>query len=321
MFSLNGRKILAKAAENWPAKVLAIALALILFVFHRMSTLEDRFFSAPLTVELSPSLTPATSYTRMIRVMLRGDANSIFPILEDDIEPYVDLRKYSAEGSYRVPVQVRKKGTALGAGPLQISVEPVEISLELDRKISKYVPITANLRGNLGTGYDLVSYTLSPTQVVVDGPMNILGGISELYTDFIDLEGRTEDFSVVVNILNRDPLLAIRGTGTTEFRGFVRRMVPVRSIDAVPIAVNGLDPRFAADLTVKTGSVRVEGLQRELDRFTPPENFLSVDCSLLSGPGVYTLPVNVNLPSSFNLVWREPQEVDVTVTDKNGGGS
>jgi YbbR domain-containing protein len=321
MFSLNGRKLLAKAAENWPAKVLSIALALILSVFHRMSTLEDRFFSAPLTVELSPSLTPASSYTRMIRVTLRGDANSIFPILEDDIEPYVDLRKYSTEGSYRVPVQVRKKGTAVGVEPLEISVEPVEISLELDRKISKYMPITANIRGSPETGYDLGSYTLSPTQVIVDGPMNILEDISELYTDFIDLEGKTGDFSVVVNILNRDPLLAIRGTGTVEFRGFVQRLVPVRNIDAVPIAVNGLDPRFTADLTVKAGSVRVEGSQSELDGFLPPENFLSVDCSLLSGPGVYTLPVSVNLPSSFNLVRMEPREVNVTVTSENGGGS
>jgi YbbR domain-containing protein len=319
MFSLNSRKLLAKAAENWPAKVLSIALALILFVFHRMSTMEDRFFSAPLSVELSPSLTPATSYTRMIRVTLRGDANSIYPILEDDIEVYVDLRKYSTAGSYRAPVQVRKKGTAVGVEPLEITVEPVEISLELDRKISKYVPITANIRGNLETGYDLVSHTLSPTQVVVDGPLNILGGISELYTDFIDLEGRTGDFSVVVNILNRDPLLAIRGAGTTEFRGFVRRLVPVRNIDSIPIEVNRLDPRFAADLSIKTGSVRVEGSQRELDRFIPPENFLSVDCSLLTEPGIYTLPVSANLPSSFNLIRREPEEVSITVIQKNGG--
>ncbi|MDR2370752.1 MAG: hypothetical protein LBD71_04670, partial [Treponema sp.] len=251
------------------------------------------------------------------------DANSLLPILEDDLVPYVDLRNYSAEGSYRAPVQVRKKGTAAGVEPLEISVEPVEILLELDRKISKYLPLTANLRGNLGTGYDLVSHTLSPAQAAVEGPMSILEGISELYTDFIDLEGRTEDFSVVVNILNRDPLLTIHGTGATEFRGFVRKLVPVRSIDAVPIEVNGLDPRFAADLALKTGSVRVEGLQSELDSFVPPENFLSVDCSLLSGPGVYTLPVSVNLPSSFNLVRKEPQEVDVTVTavEKNGGGS
>jgi hypothetical protein len=81
---LNGRKLLIKVVENWPVKVLSIALAIILFVFHRMSVLEDRFFSVPLKVETAGTLIPASPYPRMVRVSLRGDANSIYPILEDD---------------------------------------------------------------------------------------------------------------------------------------------------------------------------------------------------------------------------------------------
>ncbi|MDR1419848.1 MAG: hypothetical protein LBI86_05700 [Treponema sp.] len=315
---MNSRKLLEKVADKWPAKVLSVALALVLSVFHRMSTLEDRFFSVPLVLEMSPSLTPATPYNRMIRVTLRGDANSIFPILEDDIEAYVDLGKYSTAGSYRAPVQVRRQGTAAGVESLEISVDPMEISIELDRKISKYVPIIANIRGNLAAGYDLVSHTLSPTQVVVDGPMNVVGDISKLYTDFIDLEGRNADFSVIVNILNRDPLLAIRGSGVTEFRGFVQRLVSVRNIMDIPIAAGGLDPRFAAELNVKTGSVRLEGSRNELDNFVPSGTFLSVDCSAITEPGVYTLPVKADLPPSFNLVRQEPREAGVTVIAEGG---
>jgi hypothetical protein len=318
MFSLNSRKLLEKAADKWPAKVLSVALALVLFVFHRMSTLEERFFSVPLVLEVSAGLTPAVSYNRMVRVTLRGDPNSIFPILEDDIEAYADFRKYSAAGSYRAPVQVRRLGAAAGAESFEITVDPMEVSVELDRKISKYVPIVANIRGNLAAGYDLVSHTLTPTQVAVDGPMNILGDISKLYTDFIDIEGKNADFSVMVNILNRDPLLAIRGSGVTEFRGFVRRMVPVRNITDIPIAASGLDPRFTAELNVKTGSVRLENSRNELDGFVPPEAFLSVDCSAITEPGVYTLPVNAALPPSFNLIRQEPRETEVTVTA--GGG-
>ena len=111
---LNGRKLLARAAENWPAKVLSIALAIILFVFHRMSMLEDRFFSVPLNLEINSNLVPASSYPRMVRVSLRGDANSIYPILEDDIEAYLDLTRYTDRGHYRAPVQVRKKVPPLG---------------------------------------------------------------------------------------------------------------------------------------------------------------------------------------------------------------
>jgi YbbR domain-containing protein len=316
-----GRKFLARVAENWPAKVLSVALAIILFMFHRMSTLEDRFFSAPLNVELDSALIPASPYTRMIRVSLRGEANSIFPILEDDIETYIDLKKYREEGWYRVPVQVRKKGTALGIEPLEISVDPMEISLHLDHKVSKYVPLTVNLQGSLQSGYDLVSYTLVPAEVVVDGPMNAVGAVSELYTDFIDLEGRNGDFSVSVGIMNRDPLLVIRGSGMTEFRGFVRKPVPVRNFEEVPIMVNGLNERFRAELDTRTGSVRIEGEQEYLDSFTPSLSFLSVDCSTLSHEGVYVLSLTAELPQDLNLVRIEPEEITVSIRLAENGGS
>jgi YbbR domain-containing protein len=238
--------------------------------------------------------------------------------MEDDIDAFVDLSRFNAEGSYRVPVQVRKGGTALGVEPLEISVDPLEISLELDRKISKYVPLTANIRGNLQSGYDLVSHTLTPTQVVVDGPMNLLGGISELYTDLIDLDGRNADFVVTVNILNRDPLLTIRGNGQTEFHGFVRKLVPVKNIEGLPITVVGLPEEFAARTDLKLGSARIEGTQADLDLFRPPALFLTVDCSGVTEEGTYTLPVQIQLPPELNLIKLDPQDITVTVGSKDG---
>jgi hypothetical protein len=252
----------------------------------------------------------------MIRVSLRGDANSIFPIQEDDIEAYIDLKKRESPGWYRAPVQIRKKGAAMGVEPLEITVDPMEISLELDRKISKYVPLTANLQGNVMSGYDLISHTLTPTQVVVDGPLTLLGTVSELYTDVIDLDGRNENFSVMVNILNPDPLIVFRGSGMTEFHGFIQRMVLVRNFSDLPITLNGLDEALEAELDVKVGSVRLDGAQSQLDRFEPPPVFLYADCAVITGPGTYTLPVTADLPPEINMARQEPQTVVLTVTRK-----
>jgi len=108
------KKTLAMIANNWPAKVLSIGLAIFLVVFHRMNLLQNRFFSVPLKIETPGNLIPASSYPRMVRVTLRGEANGINPILEDDIEAYLDLSKHTEAGSYREPVQIRKLGTALG---------------------------------------------------------------------------------------------------------------------------------------------------------------------------------------------------------------
>lgn len=313
---LNGRKLLAKAAENWPAKVLSIALAIILFVFHRMSMLEDRFFSVPLNLEIDGNLVPASSYPRMVRVSLRGDANSIYPILEDDIEAYLDFTRYTDEGHYRAPVQIRKKGTALGVNALEISVDPLEVSLDLDQKISKLVSVTPNFRGYLEPGYELVSYSLSPNRVVVDGPLKAMDSLSGLLTEFIDLDGRRENFSSTVQIMNRDPLLTIRGDGTTEFRGFIQGLLIIRTLEGMPITVRNLDERLAAESETETGSVRVEGNQIELEAYEPSAFTLILDCSEIAEEGSYTLPVQAELPQGITLIQSEPEEVTVQVRIK-----
>jgi hypothetical protein len=193
-------------------------------------------------------------------------------------------------------------------------VDPLEISLSLDHRISKFVPLTASIRGRLDSAYTLSSYTLNPTQVIIDGPSELIGGISELLTDFIDLDGRTGDFSMIVNILNRDPLIVIRGNGITEFRGFISRIIPVRNIADIPIRLTGLDEeRFLGESEIRAGSVHLEGRsQEELDRFSPPLDFLRVDCSEIDEPGIYTLKVLADPVSNLTMTV-EPKEVVVHV--------
>lgn len=318
--SLNSRKFITSVVENWPAKVLSVALALVLFVFHRMSTLETRFFSVPLAVQANEALIPASSYARSIKVSLRGDANSIYPILESDIEAFIDLTRHESEGWYRAPVQVRKKGSALGVEPLEISVDPLEIYLQLDRKISKTLPLTANLRGKVASGFDMVSHSISPAQVIVDGPLNALDSVIEFRTDIIELDGRNGDFNVMVNIQNPNPLFVIRGNGMAEFRGIIRPSVPVRNIENIPIELIGLNSQFKAEASSKTGSVRIEGSQIALDIFIPAPGFFTVDCSSLAEPGTFTLPVFISLPNDFTLVRREPDEITVTLVPDNVQG-
>jgi YbbR domain-containing protein len=310
--SWDGGKFLAMIAENWHVKILSAALAIILFVFHQMSLLEDRFFSAPLQVEVNENLVPANSYPRMVRVTLRGEPNSVNPIQEDDIEPYLDLAKYTAEGTYRAPVQVRKKGTALGVDPLEISVDPPEVSIELDQKISKYVPLTPSFQGYLAEGYEL-SYTLTPSQVVVEGPLRFMSGLSELSTEFIELNGRRDDFAASVRIMNRDPLLVIRGDGAAEFRGQVRKSIMIRSFENLRIEIRGLSEDLEGALTVETGNIRLEGPQNDLEFFEPGTDTLYVDCSRITESGDYSLPVQADIPPSFTVIRSVPSYVTITV--------
>ena len=220
---LVSRKFLEKMTENWPAKVISVAAALVISVFYRMYTLEPRSFSVPLRIEAgNTTLVPASSYARVIRIGLRGEQNSIFTISEDDIEAYIDLNRYSNEGSYRIPVKIRKRGSALGVEPLEITIEPAEIHIKLENKVSKSINVHPVFRGETAEGFELISQLITPQTITAEGPGSIMENISEFNTTSIDLDGRDEDFSVMVNIINNNPFVSVRGSWIVEYRGIIR---------------------------------------------------------------------------------------------------
>ena len=313
---MNSKKLIVKITENWAVKVLSVAIAVILFVFNRLNTLTTRPLSVPLAIETHSALIPASVYPQNVRINLRGEDESIKSIAESDIEAYVDLSQYEDGGLYSAPVQVRKKGTALGIEPLEITVSPSKISLQLDQRFSKTIPLTAAIRGRAADGFDLVSFTLSPQEVTVTGPRGSLESVVELETDSIELDGRNGDFTAVVSIANPSPLFVLRGNGTAEFSCVIRPSVSVRSIEGIPILFSGLPDALEADTDGRTGSIRIEGRQSDLDSFQPHPAFLTVICDGLYRPGTYTLPVFIDLPPEFTLIRREPEEVTLTVASK-----
>ena len=307
------RKLMAKIADNWPAKTLSVALAIMLLVFHRVNTLVTRPLSIPLTVQ-SGELVPANFFPKAVRVTLRGEDNSIKSIAEGDITAYLDLTRYRTKGWHRVPVQIHKTGSALGVEPLEVTVRPMDISVLLDWNHSKTVPLVVDIHGRPPSGFNLADFSVSPREITVTGPLDILENITEFQTEPVDLQGKSGDFTEIVNIINHNSLVSVRGGGTVEFRAVIRPSVQVRTIEGIPVVFSGLNPQFAIDGDGKTGSVRIEGDQSRLDSFRPPHNFLSVDFSGLTEPGTYSFPVMVNLPDGLRLIRQDPVELSLTVT-------
>jgi len=308
------RKFFARAVENWPAKVLSLALSMILLIYHRMSLLDTRVFYTPVVIEQLNAMMPSNSYPRIIKVSLKGESQNLNSILEDDIEAYVNLRDIKSPGTYTVAVQLRKKGTAQGVEPLQISLDPMEITFSLDVKISKFVPIAVNFVGQVEAGYNMNSYSIDPNQVVVEGPAAVMANLSELYTDYIDLSARRSDFSISAPILHNDPLIVIRGDGSVNFSASISQIIAVRNISNVPIAITGLDGQFAGELEIAAANIRIEGYDRDtVESFVLPEGFIRVDCSQIGESGDYVLSV---LPGTVaGLSFRvEPREVRIQIS-------
>ena len=309
------KKIILRLIKNWPAKVLSIVAAIFLFAFHRMSDLEDRFFTVPLHLDIAGNLLPGTVYPQNVRVSLRG-TNAIYNISETDIEAHLDLTRYTEPGIYKTQIHIQRKGSAAEIEILEITVEPAELTVELDTRISKTVPILPDFHGYLEQGFEMVSFILEPAYVVIEGPEKLVLSVSEIQTESIDIQDRNTDFSVNVSLLNPNQLVRIRGDNGAEFICKIKELIIINSFDNLPVNAMGLDSTLDAILEPPRASIRFNAVQSMLEEINAGMVSLYVDCSGISESGFYELSLLVETAKEINIDKREPEIIRVEIRQK-----
>jgi hypothetical protein len=309
---LKRSRFLESVLSNWPAKIISLAAAALLFLFYRVNTMDERFFSVPLRVDPPAGLAISKPYPKSARVTLRGKEEAIFSVIEEDIEVYADFSRFQSEGEYRVPVRVARGGTSLNIEPLDIRVEPAEISVTLEQKIEKTVPLEPVIRGSPPLGYDLVQYTIVPDSVQISGARSLVNAVDEIELEEVDLEGRTEDFTEQVAILEENPLLEYPRERTVVFRGIVREAVIIKTFENVDIISIDLSPDLRLAEPLPKGSIRIQGNQRAIEALPPEQLRLVIDCGDIEKPGPETVYPQPDIPPEFMVLKFEPQKLDLT---------
>jgi YbbR domain-containing protein len=305
------RRATRRLLSDMPVKVICLAAAVILFLFHRINTLTERFFSVPLLVEVPAGLAVASSYPRSVRITLRGAEEAIYPILEEDIEAGVNLEGKKGAGSFRAPVRVSRKGTAANVEPLEIKVEPQEITFTLEQLVERRLTVVPDLRGSPAYGFELVQYGTTPQSVVVRGARSHAAALSALSTEQIDLSGRTGPFSMRVRVAIQDPLLRVAGDPTVEFKAAIQETVISRRYEQVEVAGLDLSTHLSLKGGLPVGSIQVQGALLAVEGFKPEQLRLLMDCSGVRRPGVYTLRLRPQTPSNVTVLDYSPRELTV----------
>ncbi len=303
------RSFLARLFANWPAKILSLTAAIVLFLFYRVNTLDERFFSVKLEVRVPADYTVAAPHPQSARITLRGEEDLIYPILENDIVAYVDLTIHESEGVFRAPVKVQKQGTALDVEPLEIRVEPPEITVTLEREIQKSVVVVPRVTGNPARGYELARFTLTPSDVEVKGAASHVEPITEVLTEEIDLSGRSESFDSRVRLIFDDPYVVPIGESVVEFQGSIVEMTLQKTMEAIVTVCVDMPGGIRLRSRLPLGSVVVRGAQGTIERLRSRDLRLIVDCSQIEAAGVVALKVVPEAPSRVTVVSYSPREI------------
>jgi hypothetical protein len=308
---MRGRRFPRALFLDLPVKVICVTAAVILFLFHRVNALSERFFSVPLAVSTPSGLAIASAYPKTVRITLRGAGESINPILEEDVEATVNLDEEHGAGISRAQVKVSRKGTALNVEPLEIRVEPQEIAFTLEPLTERRVNVTPDLRGSPAYGYELLQSSIAPQSVVIRGARSRVQGVAVLPTEEIDLTGRTGSFASKVRILLPNALVKVAGEALVDFKATIQESIVLRTYTGVEMVGADLGNRLAFSTAPPQGSVQVQGSQLLVDGVRPEQVRLILDCSNVKRPGQVVMRPRPEAPSNVTVMDWSPRELTV----------
>ncbi|TFG64762.1 MAG: hypothetical protein E4H36_02085 [Spirochaetales bacterium] len=297
--------------SNWPVKVLSLSIAVVLFLLYRLATQEERFFNIPITLTVNDEYIPSGNYPRKVRITLKGQENDIFLVMEEDIEAEVDLSGFVNEGIFKAPVLIHKKGNALTLENIEIRVDPIQITVALERKIKKSLEVFPTISGSPVEGYDLTQFVISPTYVDVEGPKNVLQEISTVRTEDIDLDGKTESFTIRVRLKYDDSVIYFPGGDIVEFSASIRESIILKSYTNLTIELTGLPPNMAVLSPPAKGMVQIQGSQLKLQAIRLSDLRLTADCTKIKTPGIHTVPVTCEFPEGMTLISYIPEDLRI----------
>lgn len=301
--------------RNWPVKILSVAAAVLLFLFNQMANLEERFLSVPLRIEMAEQFIPAETYPKTVRVTLRGQGEEINLVLEDDIEVHADFSSYTSEGTYTVPIRVIREGNLSHIDPLELHVEPKQLSLKIEKKISKSVSIEPSLAGYPAKGYELTQYFLTPSSVQIEGLESTVRNLETVETESIDLSGRREDFTLRLRLKKPNQFSAYPGGDTVEFFGIVQEKTILQTVENVDLIALDLSSDLEVSGLPQDAVIMAQGTQLLLEKLNKQDFILTIDCSEITSPGVYDLPVNPDVPRGVLVLKYNPARVRIIVSE------
>jgi len=311
-----------KIFDQWPAKVLALVAALLLFLFNRFDSLQVKTFAVPLRLVTDTTLVPAQEYDHRVRVTIRGTDDLVAGVTEADLEALVDYSGHQGEGVFNAPIQVTRRGAAAESAALEVTVDPIVMNLHLERKVVKTVPVHPDFVGEPGKNYQMSGFQVVPSVITVEGPRSVVDKVTAVNTEPIELRGKTDTFTLKARVETGSTLLDFPYGSTVEIQGLMTSSLASLVLESVvPIAVN-LNSSLRLQSPLPPVRVRLRGTEVAFqslakDASGSPTVTITADLSSSVVPGeMPSVELKASLPEGVEIVDLSPAVVSVFLEAK-----
>jgi YbbR domain-containing protein len=288
--------------SNIGLRVLAVVLAIGLWIFVNSA---ERGSVEQLTVPVSYSTLPqgmvivnhpATS----VKVEVTGPRSLLSLLDPERLTLKIDLRSIATGPS---DFKIYPSMFNVGRNTAVTSISPDSLSLDIDRMVTRDVPVHLAVENRVAPGYTISSVDIAPSNVTVVGPSRYVEPLTSVNTEPFDLKGLTSDTNRSVEITPPDPSLGL-STGHVDARVNVTQAITDREIRS-EVEVKDSDFKYRvepkhATLTIRGPALKLAGLA--------PKGLAYVDADGLA-PGSHELPLQVIVPDGMQLMRQSPDTV------------
>lgn len=279
--------------ENKGLKLLALALAILLFVVSRQPVSDVKLFSVPLEYRgLSSGVEISGDVEQTVSLRVRGPRDLVRSLTPSQLTVVADLT--NKEPGERV-VQLHTYDVSLPDNGIRvIQIEPASIRLMLEPKLRKRVSVEAQFMGQLAEGVEIYNVNANPPDVEIEGPESQLNKIEHLLTESVNLSGRNEDFQASVDVETPHRSLRVLTPSPIRLSIQIGEKRSVRRIAGVP--VHWLNQPAGGRLLTTTVEVEMFGPSSVLNAIQAKELRAEVKSEALLGIG--SAPPTVILPAN-----------------------
>ena len=184
--------------ENLGLKVLAVALASLMFAVSRQPMSDVRLERVPLEFRgIAPGLEITGEVGHTVSVRLRGPRDVVRGLMPNQIAVIADLS--GKEPGDRI-VQLTPADVSKPPSIEVLRVDPATIRLNIEPSARKSVRVDPEILGKVPDDYAVAEMDIYPSSVQIEGPKSQVEKIDSVRTESVDLDGRTSDFSVSVSV-------------------------------------------------------------------------------------------------------------------------
>jgi YbbR domain-containing protein len=315
--------ILTNITNNLPAKILSLALAILLYLSNQMLSLETKKFAIPITVQETGAMVIKNTLPKAVQVRIKSTPENVTSIDDSDIKIQLDTRQYFDSGKYDISLDLITAPGLVNLDPLEIEITPKTLSVYLEKRVGNWLPLAPVYTGECAHGYKVSEISFEPQTVHVSGAADSLQAISAIKADKITLTDKNRSFTTDAYIQNFSNAVNIEIPNKITANVTIVPVYETQIFSNITVQPVGLNPYLKIEENLPLISIELYGTLLDIESYKSSLIDIQADFSQITKAGEYEVPLRVFISSRFDMKSINPVNIKVIVisADKENIGN